>query len=169
MNLNKEHNFVSAIIYVRNNADTIKGMLEHVKTNLEKLVEQYEIICVNDASTDESEDVIKAFAKEYDQAISIVNMGYTQGVELSMNAGEDLAIGDFVFEFDRALVSWNEDMMEKIYKKMQEGYDIVSACPTSGIKTSSKIFYFSLAISEFLQYFFLFLRKFGIVGVAKPQ
>ncbi len=141
MNISKEQNFVSAIIYVRNNAGTIKDMLEHVKTNLEKLVEKYEIICVNDASTDESENIIKEVAKDYDGAISIVNMGYTQGVELSMNAGEDLAIGDFVFEFDRALVSWDEDMMEKIYAKMQEGYDIVSACPLTGIKTSSKLFY----------------------------
>ena len=141
MNLSKEHNFVSAVIYVRNNADTIKGMLEHVHTNFEKMFEQYEIICVNDGSTDESENIIKNMAKEYDCAISLVNMGYTQGVELSMNAGEDLAIGDFIFEFDRAIVTWNDDMMEQIYRKMQEGYDIVSACPTSGIKASSKIFY----------------------------
>ncbi len=141
MNLSKEQSFVSAIIYVRNNSDTIRETLLHVKNNLEKIFEQYEIICVNDGSTDKSEDIIKDTAKELDCTISLVNMGYTQGVELSMNAGEDLAIGDFIFEFDRALITWKEDMMEQLYKKMQEGYDIVSACPTSGVRTSSKIFY----------------------------
>lgn len=141
MNLSKEQNFVSAIIYVRNNESTLESMLRHVHSNLERMFEHYEVICVNDGSTDNSETIIKNIAKETGGTFSIVNMGYTQGVELAMSAGEDLAIGDYVFEFDRAKISWNEDMMENVYKKMLEGYDIVSACPTSGVGLSSKIFY----------------------------
>lgn len=141
MNKSKEQNFVSSVIYVRNNEDTIEGMLKYVHSTLEKLFKEHEIICVNDGSTDKSEEIIRRVAKECGESISLVNMGYTQGIELSMNAGEDLAIGDFIFEFDRAKVYWEEDLMERVYEKMQEGYDIVSACPSKGSSFSSRIFY----------------------------
>lgn len=141
MNLGKEQNFVSAVIYVRNNAGTIKDFLEYIYSKLSQKFSQFEIICVNDASSDNSESVIKETAKDYGCAVTIVNMGYVQGVELAMNAGCDIAIGDFVYEFDFANRTWPEDMIERVYEKMQEGYDIVSACPTGKIKFSSRMFY----------------------------
>ncbi|MCQ2530193.1 MAG: glycosyltransferase [Lachnospiraceae bacterium] len=141
MNLGKEQNFVSAVIYVRNNSSVLEGFLNHVYSKLGELFNQFEIVCVNDASTDNSEAVIKECAKAYHCAVTIVNMGYVQGVELAMNAGCDMAIGDFVFEFDSANQTWPENMMEQLYRKMQEGYDIVSACPKGKMKFSSKLFY----------------------------
>ena len=129
MNNAKEPIFISAVIYVRNNADVIGSFLTHVYRQLEKQFAQFEIICVNDASTDLSEQKIKEAAKDFACAVTIVNMGFAQGVELAMNAGCDIAIGDFVYEFDYAQQTWPDDMMEKLYRKMQEGYDIISACP----------------------------------------
>lgn len=140
MNPEKEKNFISAVIYVRNNEKTLPGFLDYVYSELDRLFSGFEIICVNDASADGSEQVIRAFAEEKDHAVSLVNMGYFQGTELSMNAGEDLAIGDFIYEFDVAALTWPEDMMERLYRKMQEGYDIISACPEEA-RASSRIFY----------------------------
>lgn len=141
MNVKKEPIFVSAVIYVRNCARTLTPFLEHVYRNLETLFSGFEIICVNDASEDGSEETVRAFAKEKEHSVTLVNMGYVQGVELSMNAGEDLAIGDFVYEFDSACVTWPEDMIEQLYRKMQEGYDIISACPEEKGRASSRLFY----------------------------
>lgn len=141
MDLGKEQNFVSAVIYVRNNASTIEDFLRHVYSKLDELFSQFEIVCVNDASTDNSEAIIKECAKDFKNAVTLVNMGYVQGVELAMNAGCDMAIGDFIFEFDCANRTWPEDMMERLYRKMQEGFDIVSAFPKGKIKFTSGLFY----------------------------
>lgn len=141
MNLEKEKNFISAVIYVRNNASTLEAFLEHVYSSLDRLFSEFEIICVNDASTDGSDGIIRSFGATKERAVTLVNMGYLQGTELSMNAGEDLAIGDFVYEFDRAMQIWPEDMIESLYRKMQEGYDIISACPEGKWRFSSRVFY----------------------------
>ena len=141
MNNGKEPNFISAVIYVRNNQQTIGSFLAHVYEQMEKQFSQFEIICVDDASTDLSVAKIKEAAKEFTCAVTIVDMGFVQGVELAMNAGCDIAIGDFVYEFDYAQKTWPDDMMGQLYQKMQEGYDIISACPAGKGKASSRMFY----------------------------
>ena len=137
----KKPNFISAVIYVRNNEAAIGPFLTYVYGQLEKQFSQFEIICVDDASTDLSAAKIKEAAKDFTCAVTIVNMGFAQGVELAMNAGCDIAIGDFVYEFDYAMQTWPDDMMDQLYLKMQEGYDIISACPLGKGKLSSRMFY----------------------------
>lgn len=141
MMVEKEQNFVSAVVYVRNNGRTLERFLEHVYASFDRLFSGFEIICVNDASGDNSEEIIRNFAEDKAHAVTLVNMGYVQGAELGINAGEDLAIGDFVYEFEQAQQTWPDDMIEKLYRKMQEGYDIISACPEGKARLSSRIFY----------------------------
>ena len=98
---NKEKNFVSAVIYVHNAEDRIGEFLRTIVSVLEECFEHSEIICVNDASDDDSLNVIRSISKTANKtSISVVNMSYFHGLELAMNAGVDIAIGDFVFEFD---------------------------------------------------------------------
>lgn len=141
MNTEKEQNFISAVIYVRNGAGTLQSFLEYVYGEMERMFSRFEIICVNDASTDDSAEIIRTFGKSKEHPVSLIQMGFRQGTELSMNAGEDLAIGDFVYEFDRAVQTWPDDLPEKLYRKMQEGYDIISACPEGNGRFSSRMFY----------------------------
>ena len=103
MSIEKEKNFISAVVYVRNNARTLKAFLDHVYSEMDRLFHEFELICVNDASKDASEEIIREFSKGKDHAVTLINMGFAQGTELGMNAGEDCAIGDFVYEFDQAV------------------------------------------------------------------
>ena len=136
---NKEKNFVSAVVYVNNNEDTIKNLLEKINKSLNDNFNTYEIICVNDASKDESVNIIKSFAKTVKvQKVSIINMSYYHGVELAMNA---LAIGDFVYEFDNIYDDFDIKVIKEIYNKCLEGYDIVSASSNKNKTNSSKLFY----------------------------
>ena len=99
--MNKEKNFASAIIYVHNAENRIERFLTKIITILEENFEHSEIICVNDDSDDTSLVKIKEASKIAKiTSVSVLNMSYFHGLELSMNAGVDLAIGDFVFEFD---------------------------------------------------------------------
>ena len=139
---NKESCFVSAVVYVHNAGNRIGGFLGTLIKVLGDNFENSEIICVNDASDDGSVDVIRKISSETESAcITIVNTGCFHGLELAMNAGVDLAIGDFVFEFDNTVMDYDESMIMKIYEHALSGFDIVSASPNRKAKLSSRLFY----------------------------
>ena len=140
--MNKEKNFISAVIYVHNNELQIKDFLRTVSTVLEQNFEKSEVICVNDFSDDNSVAKIKEVSKEFSKTcISILNMSYFHGVEVAMTAGVDLAIGDFVYEFDSTVLDFDKEEIMKVYHKSLEGFDIVSASPNKTKRKSSRLFY----------------------------
>lgn len=139
---NKEKNFISAVIYVYNNEKEIYEVLTKINEILKQNFNKYEIICVNDASTDNSAKQIEKFSKELEnEVLSVVNMSYYQGMELAMNAGVDLAIGDFVYEFDNIMNDYKKEVIMDVYYKCLEGYDIVSASSKRNKTKTSSIFY----------------------------
>ena len=139
---NKEKNFISAVVYIHNAEDQVPGFLSAIIKALEDNFEHSEMICVNDASNDGSYEAIKAVSEAADStSISIINMSYYHGLELSMNAGVDLSIGDFVFEFDSTTLDFNPELISKVYHRSLEGFDIVSASPDKHEKLSSRLFY----------------------------
>ncbi len=73
--------------------------------------------------------------------VNIINMSYYQGIELSMNAGVDLSIGDFVYEFDNINIDYDLDVVIQVYQETLKGYDIVSATSNRKKRFSSRIFY----------------------------
>lgn len=138
----KEKNFVSAVIYVHNAEKRIDEFLKTVIQILENHFEHSEIICVNDASTDRSLSKIKeACGMASTTSISVVEMSYFHGLELAMNAGVDLSIGDLVFEFDNIFLDFDPSVVMEVYRKSLSGYDIVSASPERRERISSRIFY----------------------------
>lgn len=141
----KETNFLSVIIYVYNNEDDIYKFLNKVNTLFRQNFCKFEIICVNDASTDASVDEIKRYINsEQNICINVINMSYYQGREQCMNAGKDIAIGDYVFEFDSLLQEFDDDIIMKTYDKLFEGYDIVSVRPQKKKSGVSELFYKAL-------------------------
>ena len=139
---NKEKNFVSAVIYVHNAESRIEKFLDVVINVMENNFEHSEIICVNDCSDDESVSVIKKVSERASStSVSVINMSFFHGLELAMDAGMDLAIGDFVFEFDNTNLDFNPEMIMKIYRHSLTGFDIVSASPDKRERLSSKVFY----------------------------
>ena len=142
MNGDKEKNFVSAVIYIHNNEGAILAFLAGICRVMQANFEKYEIICVDDASTDQSVAKVRDFSSQSDTAmISIIKMSYYQGLEHSMNAGMDLAIGDFVFEFDRIQLDFDFQLIMQIYRHSLTGFDIVNAAPKNGAGFVSKMFY----------------------------
>lgn len=139
---NKEKNFITAVIYVNNNEEHIKNFLVRLNLTLENNFEKYEIICVNDNSNDKSVEMIKEVAGTINGCvISVINMSFYQGLEQSMNAGIDLAIGDFVYEFDSLFIDYDLDTIMEVYKSSLKGFDIVSAASSGAKSTFSGIFY----------------------------
>lgn len=139
---NKEKNFISAVVYVHNAEDKIEHFLNTIRESLEENFEHSEIICVNDCSEDASvEKIKKVSVSARTTNVSVLNMSYYHGLEKAMNAGVDLSIGDFVFEFDSTKMDYDASEIMKVYQKSLEGYDIVSASPDKKERFSSNLFY----------------------------
>ena len=130
MDNNKEKNFVSAVVYIHNNASTIIDFITSLDRELKENFLKYEIVIVDDYSEDNSEELIKQYGNHRDGAvISLLKMSNYHGLEKSMNAGLNLAIGDFVFEFDYADAEFDWNLLMEIYRKSLSGYDIVNGMP----------------------------------------
>lgn len=139
---NKEKNFASVVIYVHNAECRIEKFLKIIIEIMEKNFEHSEVICVNDSSDDNSLSLIKKTSELASiTSVSVVNMSYFHGLELSMNAGIDMSIGDFVFEFDNTYLDFNPSVVMDIYHRSLEGYDIVSASADRKEKFTSRMFY----------------------------
>lgn len=142
MMIEKEKNFVSAVIYVHNAEERLANFLEMIINVMEENFEHSEIICVNDSSDDDSLDIIKrTVSGAYTASVSVVNMSYFHGLESAMNAGVDMSIGDFVFEFDNTFLDFDPSVVMEIYYHALEGYDIVSASADRREQFTSRLFY----------------------------
>lgn len=144
--------FVSIVAYVHNDKDKIHKFIEVVMECCQKNFKQCEIIFVDDFSSDNSVDVIKEYYKQnpVNYIVSIIKMGRYHGIETAMNAGRDMAIGDYVYEFDDLYIDFNADIVLEAYDKCLEGNDIVTVSTDVPIRYTSKLFYkiFNKAISS---------------------
>lgn len=138
-----EKKFVSAVIYLNNSEKEIIPFLNKIIPVFSNNFEHYEFIFVDDSSEDNTVCIIKDYLNKHDYkgVFSIIYMGFYQGIEAAMNAGRDISIGDFVYEFDNVLSDFKESLILEIYEKMLSGYDIVSASPNGNMRLSSKLFY----------------------------
>ena len=138
-----EPKFVSVVAYMKNSEEQIAPFLDAVMQTVDREFERCELILVDDASQDHSVEKVHAYydAHQADYLVSIIRMGAAQGLESSMNAGRDMAIGDYVYEFDDMVVDYDLSLIRQVYDHCVSGADIVSA--VSGVRTrmTSRMFY----------------------------
>jgi glycosyltransferase involved in cell wall biosynthesis len=141
--MEKELKFISIVAYVRNCEGQISPFLQNVMGKCSALFDRCELVLVNDASGDGSVDEIHHYLEEHpaDYMVSIIRMSEFQGLEASMNAGRDIAIGDYVYEFDDLYIDYDMKVIEDVYRKCLEGNDIVSAAGDARLRLTSRLFY----------------------------
>ncbi|MCM1125254.1 MAG: glycosyltransferase [Lachnospiraceae bacterium] len=141
--MKKEKKFISLVIYLHDTGTYLKFFLDTVVPVCNDVFEQFEIVCVDDACQDNTMDILRKYVADHElkAMISVVHMGFFQGLESSMNAGRDLAIGDFVYEFDDIFVDYEPQVIRKVYDKLIEGNDIVAARSKGKLRFTSKLFY----------------------------
>lgn len=142
-NNKKEKKFVSLVVYLHNVEKEVVPFFEKIIPVFEDKFEQYEVVCVDDGCTDGTIGALKEYLEvnKLSVMVNIVHMSFYHGLESAMNAGRDLAIGDFIYEFDTVFVDYDIKLLHKVYDKLLEGNDIVSAGTNGTIRLSSKIFY----------------------------
>ncbi len=136
----KEKNFISAVVYLSGSAGAVP-FLSQLDHQLDAHFDQYEIVVVNDGCTPAVIDQLRSFARqELKKPLTLVHMSLRQGLEACMNAGLDMAIGDFVYEFDSTAMPYEPELIWQAYQKALEGSDVVNVCP-SRARGSSRLFY----------------------------
>lgn len=136
------HCFASAVVYVHNNASTVAQFITTLGQYLQDTFTAHEIICVNDASSDDSAQIIREVSRSINNgSITTIHFNHRLGPELAMQAGIELSIGDFVYEFDFATMNFSQSTLSNAYEKASEGYDIVGVSPDTKSKLSSRLFY----------------------------
>lgn len=140
---NKEKNFVSCVVYLHNESNVVKDFLEKICQVMQENFEKYEVVCVNDGCVDDTLEKVRAFSAQsrLQPVVSLINLSYYQGVECAMNAGCDLAVGDFLFEFDSCRMDYDPSLIMEVYRRALQGYDVVAAAPRYGVSFSSRLFY----------------------------
>lgn len=138
-----EKKFVSAVVYLHSDEKFAGEFFDKIISAIDEAFSQYEIVLVDDACEDGTLELLKKKIAErgIKQMISVVHMGFYQGLEASMNAGRDVSIGDFVFEFDTVNVDYEPSLIMDIYNRVSEGFDIVAASSKGKKKFTSKLFY----------------------------
>lgn len=87
---------VSVIIPVYNAGKYLNRTLNSI---LKQTYKDYEIICINDVSKDNSSDILEVFAQK-DERIKVLNNKKNLGAALTRNVGIDMAKGDYIYFLD---------------------------------------------------------------------
>lgn len=115
---------LSIVIPVYNEAENIKKLNHELVGVLGKQTYAYEVIWVNDGSTDGSLAVLEEIAKQNTHN-KIIDFVYNFGQTAAMSAGIKQASGDIIIPMDADLQNDPEDIPAFI-AKMEEGYGVVS-------------------------------------------
>ena len=120
---------VSVILSFRNEAEVIPELIARLQAALGPLPLDYELVFVNDDSTDGSRALLEARSKE-DAHIKLVNMSRRFGVSECVLAGMKHARGDAMVMMDTDLQDPPELLPEMI-AKWQAGADVVYTVRTA--------------------------------------
>ena len=115
----------SLIIPVYNEEGLIDEMASRSVKAVESFTTQYEILFINDGSTDSTLHKLIEIRKRF-SSIKIVDLSRNFGHQAAFTAGLEIAIGNYVAMMDGDLQDPPELLAEMYRKIKDEGYDIVS-------------------------------------------
>ena len=113
---------LSIIIPVYNEADNIKFLIKKITDCLKDY--KYEVLFINDGSTDNTEKIIEEVIK-LDDRIICINFKRNYGQTAALQAGFDYSRGKIIVALDGDLQNDPKDI-PKLISKINEGFEVVS-------------------------------------------
>ena len=115
---------LSVVIPIHNEEPSILRLYDRLTAVLERIRRPYEIIFIDDASTDRSFDLL-ANLVETDSRLKVIRLRRNFGQTAALAAGFDEAHGEVIISLDGDLQHAPEDI-PALLEKIDEGYDIAS-------------------------------------------
>ena len=113
---------ISIIIPIFNEEANIEKLCHNIIEAMETI--NYEVILIDDGSTDDSENILKIVTKKYN-AFKLLSLKRNYGQTAAMQAGFDHAQGEIIIPMDGDLQNDPKDIPNLI-TKIHEGFDVVS-------------------------------------------
>jgi len=122
---NEERNLdLSVVIPVYNEADNVERLYKSLEEVLSKLDKSYEVLLIDDGSTDGTTDKLAEIHKR-NPKYKVIQFRRNYGQTAAISAGFDYSAGNVIVTIDADLQNDPKDI-PKILEKMEEGYDVVS-------------------------------------------
>ncbi len=117
---------LSVVVPIYNEVETIPLLVERITEVLVGMNVTYELICVDDGSTDGSVELLRKIARNCETAdFQAVLLRRNYGQSAAMSAGFNQARGKVIVTLDGDLQNEPADIAT-VYHKLLEGYDLVS-------------------------------------------
>lgn len=134
---------LSIVTTVYNDKKNVLPLVYSINENSQKVCDNYEIILVDDFSTDGSREEIKKVCKN-DKRLKAVFLSKNHGQQIAMSIGIEHASGEAIIIMDGDLQNPPEAIPD-LYSKLSEGCDIVYTVSNTRNtwfdKTTSKFFW----------------------------
>lgn len=128
---------LSIVVPVFNEEESLGFFYKELVKELKKLDHNYEIIFIDDGSTDHSLDTLKNFADK-NKNVRAFSFRRNQGKAEALTLGFQKAKGDYIVTLDADLQDQPSEI-EKLLKKIKEGWDLVSGWRSDRKDSSSKV------------------------------
>ena len=115
---------VSVVNPVYNEEESLPALLSRTQAACQQLTQKYEIILVDDGSSDSSGDMLSAAAEQPGSHIVAVLLNRNYGQHSAIMAGFSHVTGDLVITLDADLQNPPEEI-PRLVAKADEGYDVV--------------------------------------------
>lgn len=138
---------LSVVVPLLNEQAVLHSTYEHLKRTLDGLAVDYELIFVDDGSTDDSRAILQAKSKE-DPSVRVVSFSRNFGHEMATTAGLHFARGRAAVVIDADLQDPPE-VIEEFLRLWREGYEVVygvraSREGESGLKKATSFLFYRL-------------------------
>ncbi|MDZ7291265.1 MAG: glycosyltransferase [candidate division KSB1 bacterium] len=114
---------ISVIVHTFNNGNEVPVMYRSLRQGLESYGKSFEMIFVDDASTDDTHTQLLEIAR-LDQRVKVIRMRTSFGETSALDAGLHHALGERLV-FATARVRVNLHAVPRFLQKLDEGYDLV--------------------------------------------
>ena len=135
---------ISFVFSFRNEEKNLKNLITRIAEAVKKHSNwKYELIFVNDDSTDNSEEILSNLQNDY--PIKIINMSRRFGTNPCVIAGFENSSGDCVIYMDSDLQDPPE-LITELIKEHEKGFDIVHTRRTKRLgESKTKLFFTNIA------------------------
>ncbi len=116
---------ISIVIPIYNEAEALRTVVAALQDVLDEVDISYELLCVDDGSTDDSLEKLIAAQTECNE-LQIIELSRNFGKEAALSAGLDHARGDAVIPFDADMQD-PPDLIPKMIEQWKAGFDVVLA------------------------------------------
>lgn len=129
--------FISFIIPARNEEGSVEILYKEITSEIKKLKNPFEIIFVDDGSTDKTLERLRKIQK-FDKRTKVISLRGWQGKSVALKAGFEESIGNTIITLDADLQD-NPKEIKKFIDKLDEGYDLVSGWKKKRYDPVSKV------------------------------